>query len=112
MAIELAAAPAHLADPPEALLAAVGRRPREAWRSDRWMLVYGHEDDVAGIAPDFHALALAEPGEVVVTAAAGSGFDFVCRCFEPALGVDWAKRTGRTRLRRASSPRAAARSRA
>jgi PhzF family phenazine biosynthesis protein len=116
MTLELATARAHAADPPEALLAALGRRPREAWRSDRWMLVYGEEGDVAGIAPDFAALAQAEPGEVVVTAAAapGSDADFVYRCFEPALGVDedpvtgsaqctlgpyWAERVGRTRLR-------------
>ena len=115
MAIELPVASAHLADPPAALVDAIGRRPIEAWRADRWMFVYGDEDDVRDIAPDFPALARAEPGEVVVTAAAtfGSGFDFAYRCFEPALGVDedpvtgsaqcvlgpyWAKRVGRTRL--------------
>lgn len=112
--IELPAATAQRVDLPEAIVAALGRRPREAWRSDRWMLVYDDETDVAAIAPDFPALARVEPGEVVVTAPAAKGFDFVCRCFEPALGVDedpvtgsaqctlgpyWAGRVGRNRLR-------------
>ncbi|MET9802929.1 PhzF family phenazine biosynthesis protein [Streptomyces sp. NPDC006368] len=74
------------------------------------------EHAVRSLAPDFAALATMSNRGVITTAAAeepGRGYDFVSRCFFPALGIDedpvtgsahtalapfWSARTGRDEL--------------
>ena len=81
------------------------------------MLFRSSADDIAGLAPDFAALAALDRFAVIATApgpwAQGDGVDFVSRFFAPARGVDedpvtgsshctlipyWAARLGKDRL--------------
>lgn len=99
---------------PPAVVAALGAAPQEAYRSGQFlMLVYATAAEVAGLAPDFKALGLAEDFGVIVTAPGTDGVDFVSRFFGPSVGIDedpvtgsahcsltpyWAARLGRKRL--------------
>ncbi|MCB2079305.1 MAG: PhzF family phenazine biosynthesis protein [Novosphingobium sp.] len=73
---------------PEAV-AALGKQPLEVWRSpDRYnVFVYGSEDDVCAIDPDFRALAALGEDSFTVTAP-GRETDIVSRVFVPGSGVD------------------------
>ncbi|HEY1792656.1 MAG TPA: PhzF family phenazine biosynthesis protein [Opitutaceae bacterium] len=82
--------PARPAAPAEAtadLLKGLGSRPREILRSERmWLCVYGSEDEVRALAPDFAALARVAPGRFIPTAR-GRDCDFVSRFFAPDAGI-------------------------
>lgn len=97
-------------DYPEAV-AALGREPLEIWRNpDAYNLfLFGSEDEVRAISPDFRALAALGSDSFTVTAP-GTGTDIVSRVFVPGAGVDedsvtgsahavltpfWAERLGR-----------------
>lgn len=95
------------------LAEALGKPPREVWKSRDLMAVYDTEEDVRGLAPDFGAIrALGVFG--VIATAPGGDVDFVSRFFAPLMGVPedpatgsahctltpyWARRLGKTRLR-------------
>jgi PhzF family phenazine biosynthesis protein len=103
--------PAACAAPP-ALGAALGRVPASVAAARDFVAVYDDTDQIAGLSPDFAALA--KLGRAVIVTAPGNGeVDFVSRFFAPALGVDedpatgsahcsltpyWAERLGKTRL--------------
>jgi|SRR5579864_680704 len=97
----------------EPLAAALGRRPAALLSARDYLTVYETADDVAGLAPDFAALAALDRFAVIVTAPGTGGTDFVSRFFAPARGVDedpvtgsahctlipyWAERLGKNRL--------------
>jgi PhzF family phenazine biosynthesis protein len=96
----------------EALLAALGRRPREVLQSRDLMAVLDSEAEVRNFAPDFARIAALDGMALIITAP-GDGDDFVSRFFAPKAGVPedavtgsshctlipyWAARLGRNRL--------------
>lgn len=79
--------PPSPAAPPEGLVAAIGRTPAEILKGTTdYLLVYGAEDHVASLTPDFVALGRVPARGIVVTAP-GSDVDFVSRFFGPRVGV-------------------------
>ncbi len=99
--------------------AALGKRPRELWRSRDLVAVYDTADEVRRLVPDFvkvkaidaHAIMATAPGEGAKRP--GAGPDFVSRFFTPQQGIDedpvtgsahctltpmWAERLGRRTL--------------
>jgi predicted PhzF superfamily epimerase YddE/YHI9 len=98
--------------PPDELLRALGREPREVLRSRDLMAVYDSPADVAALTPDMALLAELDCLGVIVTAR-GKDEDFVSRFFAPKVGVPedpvtgsahcslipfWAQRLGKTEL--------------
>lgn len=97
---------------PSGMTEALGANPRQAFEGADCMVVFGCEDDVRALAPDFRALSRM-PGRGVIATAPGDEVDFVSRCFFPKMGVDedpvtgsahcqlapyWASRLGRRSL--------------
>jgi predicted PhzF superfamily epimerase YddE/YHI9 len=98
---------------PQILIEALGREPIECYKGKTdYMLVYGVEEHVAGLAPDLADLAMVPARGVIVTAP-GRQVDFVSRFFAPQVGVPedpvtgsahttltpyWAARLGKTEL--------------
>lgn len=98
---------------PPGLLQALGLQEAEAlYRTDDYLVVVEDESIVAGLAPDFAALAAFEVRGVAVTAPARH-MDFVSRWFGPRVGVNedpvtgsahtslatyWAQRLGKRSL--------------
>src|SRR5207237_7026767 len=69
-------------DTPDALVRALGRKPREVLRSRDYLAVFGTEAEVAALAPDMTSLATLDCHGVIVTAPRHDA-DFVCRFFPP-----------------------------
>ena len=104
------------------LVGAVGAWPREALRARDIVVVFGSEDELRTISPDFGLVRGLDAFAVAATAP-GNDVDYVLRFFAPKAGVDedpatgsahctlapyWAARLGKTRLRaRQLSPRGA-----
>jgi PhzF family phenazine biosynthesis protein len=97
----------------EAVAAALGKAPVALLASRDYLAVYGRADEIAGLTPDFAAMAALDRFAVIVTAPGREGIDFVSRFFAPARGVPedpvtgsahctlipyWAERLGKTRL--------------
>lgn len=82
------------ADPPRrcettaAMAAALGRRPRETWRSSLGYLLATLEDETAvrSLRPDWRAFDELDEKAVMVTAR-GREVDFVSRFFAPRVGI-------------------------
>ena len=96
----------------EEMTAALGMRPREAWRARDLLCVLDREEDVVRLRPDLRAME-ALGGEICIVTARSSQFDCVSRCFAPGCSVPedpvtgsahclivpyWAKRLGKTAL--------------
>jgi PhzF family phenazine biosynthesis protein len=96
----------------EALVLAIGRKPREVWTARDLMAVFDGEEEVRSLRPDRERLAELECFGVIVTAP-GHEVDFVSRFFAPRQGVPedpvtgsahctlvpyWARRLGKPRL--------------
>jgi predicted PhzF superfamily epimerase YddE/YHI9 len=94
------------------LAAALGRRPREAYRSRDLMAVFEKESDVREIEPDLQRIWAIDAFAIIVTAP-GTEVDFVSRFFTPRAGIPedpvtgsahctlipyWAARLGKTEL--------------
>jgi PhzF family phenazine biosynthesis protein len=72
---------------PQLLIDALGREPTEAYKGKTdYLIVYGAEDQVAGLAPDFGDLAMVPARGIIVTAP-GRHVDFVSRFFAPQVGI-------------------------
>lgn len=99
---------------PAGLAEALGSRPLEVYQGkDDFMAVYGTEEEVATMQPDFTLVAKIPARGVIVTAP-GRTADFVSRFFGPQSGIAedpvtgsahttlvpyWSRRLGKTRLR-------------
>ena len=96
----------------DSLAAALGRRPRAAYRARDLMAVFDAESEVRDLQPDFQRVAALDAFAVIVTAP-GRDVDFVSRFFAPAKGIPedpatgsahctlipyWAARLGKTEL--------------
>lgn len=94
---------------------ALGAAPELVLRNDaNWFCVFGSEESVRNLKPDFRAVAAIAPGRVIVTAPGKGSVDFVSRFFAPGVGIDedpvtgsahcglipyWAERLGKKTLR-------------
>ncbi len=122
LSMDFPSRPPEPVDPCPALLEALGGSPQDVLAARDYMVVYGSEEEVRALRPDFHRLAEADRFATIVTAPAQTaGFDFVSRFFAPAAGVPedpvtgsahctlvpyWARRLGKDQLRaRQVSPR-------
>jgi PhzF family phenazine biosynthesis protein len=96
----------------DALVSALGARPREARMARDLMAVFESEDEVRNLRPDFQRIAALDAFAVIVTAP-GDEADFVSRFFAPRAGVPedpatgsahctlipyWSARIGKARL--------------
>jgi PhzF family phenazine biosynthesis protein len=109
-----AAATTVVAEPPGALLDALGVRPLEVRAgADKFLAVFADERTVVGLRPDMPLLESLHPRGVIATAP-GDDVDFVSRYFAPSYGIPedpvtgsahcllvpyWHERLKRTRLR-------------
>ncbi|NSW54088.1 MAG: PhzF family phenazine biosynthesis protein [Anaerolineae bacterium] len=109
--------PQPLAEPPQALLDALGVRPLAVLAAGNKHLVeIASDSELRALQPDFAVLAGLPGRGVAVTARAdaGSGFDFVSRYFAPWVGINedpvtgsahtmlgpyWAQQLGKQELR-------------
>ena len=73
---------------PPGLEQALGIPIPEIWEGrEDYLIPVGHQTIVEQLAPDFRQLALVAKRGILVTAP-GETYDFVSRCFFPAVGVD------------------------
>jgi len=97
----------------DALAAALGARPREAYMARDLLAIFDAESDVRALRPDFARVAALDAFAVIVSAP-GDTVDFVSRFFAPRAGIPedavtgsshctlapyWAARLGKNRLR-------------
>jgi PhzF family phenazine biosynthesis protein len=98
----------------ENISACFGLTPMEAWKGKTdLLLVFGSEEEIRNMIPDFITISRLEARGIIVTAQ-GKQVDFVSRFFAPRVGVPedpvtgsahtmlipfWAKRLGRQTLR-------------
>jgi PhzF family phenazine biosynthesis protein len=98
---------------PEGLAAALGGTPQSCWKGlTDYMVVYGTEEEIRKLSPNFHLLNQI-PARGVIATSPGREFDFVSRFFAPLCGVPedpvtgsahttltpyWARILGKTRL--------------
>lgn len=81
--------PAQIPEPcaiPAALIDGLGIEPTACLRNEDFIAIFDREEDIAAIAPDFHALEQLDLRGVLVTAAAAQ-YDFVTRFFAPKYGI-------------------------
>lgn len=72
---------------PQLLIDALGREPIETYKGKTdYLVVYGAEEHVANLVPDFADLAMVSARGIIVTAP-GHHVDFVSRFFAPQVGV-------------------------
>lgn len=98
--------------PPADLVAGLGDEPAYVLAGEDYMAVFGTEQEVAALRPDFSLLSRLDRRGLIVTAPSGR-HDFVTRFFAPALGVPedpvtgsaftqlapyWSRRLGKQRL--------------
>jgi len=70
------------------LIAALGSTPIEAYKGrEDFMLVYGTQEQIERMRPDFRKLAEVEARGIIITAK-GNDCDFVSRFFAPQFGID------------------------
>jgi predicted PhzF superfamily epimerase YddE/YHI9 len=78
--------PGRPIDPPELLVRAIGRRPRETLLARDLMAVVETEEQVRALAPDLAAVRELDALGLIVTAP-GREVDFVSRFFVPRAGI-------------------------
>jgi PhzF family phenazine biosynthesis protein len=112
LALDFPARPPQPLPVSEALVMALGRRPREVWTARDVMAVFDGEEEIRSLRPDQDRLGELECFGVIATAP-GHDVDFVSRFFAPRQGVPedpvtgsahctlvpyWARRLGKPRL--------------
>jgi PhzF family phenazine biosynthesis protein len=100
------------APPSPALVAALGREPRELHSGWQWLALYDSEAEVRALKPDMAGIVAAGVYGIMATAP-GTDSDFVSRFFAPGAGIPedpvtgsahtrlapfWAKRLNKTSL--------------
>jgi PhzF family phenazine biosynthesis protein len=96
----------------DALVSALGVRPREAYLARDVLAVFASESEVRDFKPDFQRLSALDAFAVIITAP-GDACDYVCRFFAPRKGIPedpvtgsasctlvpyWAARLGKSQL--------------
>lgn len=82
-------------EPPAELLRGLRAQPQVVLKGRDYFAVFGREEEVAAIAPDFELLKQLDAQGVIVTAP-GQEHDFVSRYFAPAAGIPEDPVTGST----------------
>ncbi len=92
---------------------ALGIRPLEVYKARDLMAVFGSEEEVRDLTPDFNKLAAIKDAFGFIVTAPGKGVDFVSRFFAPSAGIPedpvtgsahctlipyWSKRLGKAEL--------------
>lgn len=110
--LDFPARPAKPIELDEAISGALGAEPQAAYLARDMMLIFGCEEEVRNLCPDFRRLRDLAPGMFIATAP-GREADFVSRFFAPVVGIDedpvtgsahctlipyWAVRLGKNRL--------------
>ncbi len=110
--LDFPADPARPCVAPPALVAGLGRPPREVLVARNYVAMYDDAETVRTLKPDFRVLATLDQHGVIATAP-GKDCDFVSRFFAPKFGIDedpvtgsahctlaplWAERLGRQSL--------------
>ncbi|MGZ8264090.1 MAG: PhzF family phenazine biosynthesis protein [Burkholderiales bacterium] len=70
----------------DALVAALGARPRDAYLARDLLAIFDSESQVRALQPDFERIAALDAFAVIVSAA-GETVDFVSRFFAPGAGI-------------------------
>lgn len=70
----------------DALAAALGARPREAYLARDLLAIFGAESEVRALRPDFARVAALD-AFAVIASAPGDAADFVSRFFAPGAGI-------------------------
>jgi PhzF family phenazine biosynthesis protein len=90
LVLDFPARPVQKVEAPEGLIEAIGKEPKEIYKSRDYFLVYENEPEILDINPNFSKLIEVDTLGVIVTAR-GDSADFVSRFFAPEVGVfeDW-----------------------
>lgn len=112
LTLDFPSRPPVLCEAPEGLIEALGKAPKEIFKSRDYFLVFENEQEILDLAPSFSKLAEIPTHAVIVTAP-GETSDFVSRFFAPDAGINedpvtgsshcnlipyWAERLGKNRL--------------
>lgn len=112
LSLDLPARPGRPVDVSDALVDALGVRPREAYLARDFLAIFDEETDVRTLQPDIAKVAALDAFAVIVSAP-GDEVDFVSRFFGPRAGIPedpvtgsahatlvpyWAARLGKLRL--------------
>jgi PhzF family phenazine biosynthesis protein len=84
--MDLPARPGKPIDVSDALVAALGARPREAVLARDVVAIFDSEDQIRELRPDLNRIAALD-AFAVIASARGNEVDFVSRFFAPAAGV-------------------------
>jgi PhzF family phenazine biosynthesis protein len=110
--LDFPARPGGSIDISDALVAALGAKPREAYRARDLLALFDDESAIRDIKPDFARIAALDTFAVIVSAR-GDSVDYVYRFFAPRHGIDedpvtgsanctlvpyWSERLGKTEL--------------
>jgi len=87
LTLDFPARPPKPVEGSDELIAALGGEPLEFLAARDTMAVYGSEEEVRALRPDFKRLAQLDAWAFIVTAT-GRDCDFVSRFFAPAKGID------------------------
>jgi PhzF family phenazine biosynthesis protein len=85
LAMNFPSYPPEPGEPRTDLIDAIGLEPIEILCGREHLLVYGNQEDVSNLQPDFAALA--DTGCSVIVTAPGRDCDFVSRYFAPSIGI-------------------------
>ncbi len=72
---------------PELLIKALGKHPKEVYKSRDYLAVFESEQDILDLAPNMEELKKLDGVGVIVTAK-GNEVDFVSRFFAPKIGIN------------------------
>lgn len=112
LALDFPSRPVAKTDVPAGLTEALGKAPKEVFKSRDYFLVYENEQEILSIAPNFSKL-LEIPAIGFIVTAKGDSADFVSRFFAPEVGIPedpvtgsahcnlipfWAERLGKTEM--------------
>ncbi len=112
LTLDFPSRPVSPVEAPKGLIEAIGKTPKEIFKSRDYFLVYENEQEILDINPNFSKLLEIDTHAVIVTAK-GETADFVSRFFAPEVGVFedsvtgsshcnlipfWSERLGKTEL--------------
>jgi PhzF family phenazine biosynthesis protein len=86
LTLDFPSRPPQPAEPPGGLREALGGHPRAVLQARDHFVVYGTEEEIRRLQPDFPALRAIRPWGTIVTAP-GDTCDFVSRFFAPGAGI-------------------------
>lgn len=86
LTLDFPSRPVQKAEAPKGLIEAIGKTPKEIFKTRDYFLVYENEQEILEITPNFSKLLEIDAHGFIVTAK-GENSDFVSRFFAPEVGV-------------------------